>query len=88
MTESRTIRLLRVPECDLARGRARKSVHVRTLHRACRIVGSLEALARQLGVPPAGLRLWLQGRDEPPYKVFEAAVEILLLDAERAGGRG
>jgi hypothetical protein len=78
MAESRTIRLVRVPECDLARGRARKSVYVRTLHRACVI----------LGVPGAELRPWLQGRIEPPYLLFLAAVEILLLDAERAGGRG
>ncbi|MGQ0545529.1 MAG: hypothetical protein ACT4P3_09385 [Betaproteobacteria bacterium] len=82
MPESRTIPLLRVPECDLARGRARKSVYVRTLHGACRVVGSLAALARHLGVAEAALRTWLQGREEPPYPVFLAAVEILLLAAE------
>jgi hypothetical protein len=85
MTESRTIRLVRVPECDLARGRARKSVYVRTLHRACVILGGFDALARHLGVPGAELRPWLQGRTEPPYLLFLAAVEILLLDAERSG---
>lgn len=85
MTESRTIRLVRVPECDLARGRGRKSVYVRTLHRACVILGGFDALARHLGVPGAELRPWLQGRIEPPYVVFLAAVEILLLAAERTG---
>jgi len=87
MTESRTIRLVRVPECNLARGRARESVYVRALHRACIILGSFEALARHLGVAEGDLKPWLQGRAEPPYAVFVAAVEILLLDAEKPAGR-
>jgi hypothetical protein len=28
------------------------------------------------------VRVWLEGRQEPPEDVFLAAVEILLLDAE------
>lgn len=87
MNARRTIPLARVPECELARGRARRSVYVRTLHHACRVLGSLPALAVHLKVAEAELRLWLQGREEPPYPVFLAAVEILLLAAERSGTR-
>lgn len=85
MGESRTIALARVPECDLARGQARKSVYVRTLHGACRIVGSLAALARQLRISESDLRSWIAGREDPPYPVFLAALEILLLAAEEPG---
>ena len=87
MIARRSIPLVRVPECDLARGRARKSVYVRTLHGACRVVGSLQALAEHLGVPQTDLKGWLRGREEPPYPVFLAAVEILLLAAEQPRSR-
>lgn len=83
MIAKRSIPLVRAAECDLARGRARKSVYVRTLHAACRIAGSLKALADHLGVPQADLMGWLRGREDPPYPVFLAAVGILLLDAEK-----
>ena len=87
MIARRSIALVRVPECDLARGRARKSVYVRTLHAACRVVGSLKALAEHLGASPAELGNWLRGDAEPPYVVFLAAVAILLLDAEQSRSR-
>lgn len=90
MTGRRTIPLVRAqgaPGCDIARGRARKSVYVRALHRACVILGSLDALARHLGISEADLRPWLQGRADPPYPIFLAAVEILLLDAEKPAGK-
>jgi len=87
MIAKRSIPLVRAAECDLARGRARKSVYVRTLHAACRVVGSLKALADHLGVPQTDLKAWLRGHQEPPYPVFLAAVGILLLDAENPASR-
>lgn len=85
MAASRVIRLARVPECDIARGRARESVHVKALQRACSILGSFDALAGHLGVDATDLRSWLQGQQEPPERVFLAAVEILLLAGEPPG---
>jgi hypothetical protein len=90
MNARRTIPLVRAagaPGCDIARGAARKSVHVRALHRACVILGGFAALAQHLRVSDSELRPWLQGRAEPPEPVFVAAVEILLLDAEKPAGR-
>jgi hypothetical protein len=87
MSEKRVIRLASVPECDLARGEARKSVHVRALHQACMILGSFDALACHLGAGETQLRAWLHGGAEPPESVFLAAVEVLLLAAERSGAK-
>jgi DNA-binding transcriptional regulator YdaS (Cro superfamily) len=52
------------------------------LHRACLILGGVAQLATHLGVADSAVRVWLEGRQEPPEDVFLAAVEILLLDAE------
>jgi hypothetical protein len=87
MIGRRSIPLVRVAECELAHGRARKSVYVRTLHAACRVVGSLKALADHLGVSQTDLEAWLRGREEPPYPAFLAAVGILLLDADKPVSR-
>jgi hypothetical protein len=84
MVERRTIALVRA-DCDVARARIRKSTYVRTLYRACVILGGLAPLARHLGVAPERLRPWLAGREDPPDAVFLGAVEVLLLDAERSG---
>jgi hypothetical protein len=48
----------------------------------------MEPLARQLGLSPAMLALWISGKEDPPLHVFLAAVDIVLLAAERGGGRG
>ena len=64
---------------------SRKSTQARALHRACIIVGGVQALARQLGVPEASLNAWLEGREDPPQMVFLAAVEIVLLHVDPAG---
>ena len=64
---------------------SRKTTQARALHRACVIVGGVDALARQLGVPEASLHAWLEGRDEPPQSAFLAAVEIVLLHIDQAG---
>lgn len=87
MQENRTITLVPVPECDLARGAARMSIHVRTLHSACRVLGSLAALARQLEASEGDLRAWLAGDEDPPYRVFLAALEVLLLAVEQPGAK-
>jgi len=68
MAERRTIALVRA-NCDVARAQLRKSTHVRTLYRACVILGGLAPLARHLKVPPERLRPWLEGREDPPDAV-------------------
>ena len=64
------------------------TVYSRTLHRACELLGGLEALSRQLRVPPEKLARWIEGTEDPPLKVFLAAVDIVLLAAEPGSGRG
>ena len=64
------------------------TVYSRTLHRACELLGSLEALSRQLRVSPEKLARWIEGTEDPPLKVFLAAVDIVLLAAEPGSGRG
>jgi hypothetical protein len=62
------------------------SVLVRALHRACLVLGGVQALARHLDVPELQIREWLTGVAEMPQPVFIAAVEIVLLHAS-GGGR-
>lgn len=54
------------------------TTYTRTLHRACQNLGSVEELARQLGVPVASLVRWMEGIENPPVNVFLAAVDIAL----------
>lgn len=56
----------------------RSSVYTRTLHRACQNLGSVEALARKLGVSTADLLRWMEGGENPPNGVFLSAVDIAL----------
>jgi hypothetical protein len=65
---------------------SRVTVYARTLHRACEIVGGLDALSRQLAVPAPALTRWIAGIEQPPIDKFLAAVDIVLLAAEP--GRG
>jgi hypothetical protein len=65
----------------------RVTVYARTLHRACEVLGGLDALSRHLGVPAATLTRWIGGAAEPPLDVFLRAVDIVLLDAEKSAGR-
>ena len=65
---------------------SRVTVYARTLHRACEIVGGIDALSRQLGVPAPALTRWIGGLEQPPTDKFLAAVDIVLLAAEP--GRG
>lgn len=89
MVEKRTIPLVRTPDghCEFARTRAGEPTQVRVLHLACLILGGLLPLAQHLEVRSEDLLRWLQGSKEPPNHVFLAAVEILLLDAEKFAPR-
>ena len=62
------------------------SVYARALHRACLIVGGMERLAGHLDIEAAQLRRWMLGDEQPPERVFLAAVEVVLLHAA-SGGR-
>lgn len=73
-----------VPDCPSAPP-SRETTYVRTLHRACLILGGLSQLANHLKVSEYSLEVWLQGREEPPQNVFYAVVEILLLHIDNAG---
>lgn len=65
---------------------ARATTYVRALHHACLALGGLAQLANHLQVSDYAVNTWLQGREEPPEAVFLAAVEIILLAAERSSG--
>ena len=54
------------------------TVYTRVLHRACQIVGGVEALAARLRVPIATLYRWLEGEADPPAAVFLKAVDIVM----------
>ena len=89
-SERRTIPLMgqssaRAPDCPLAPP-AHASVHSRTLHRACLILGGIAQLAKYLEVPESDLRRWMTGDSgPPPEKVFLRAVEVLILYASGKG---
>jgi hypothetical protein len=65
--------------------KSRVTVYARTLHRACELLGGLDALSRHLGVPAATIARWIGGVEEPPVEAFLAAVDIVLLGAEPGG---
>jgi hypothetical protein len=69
-----------VLDCPLAPP-AHATVFARTLHRACLVLGGVQALAQQLEAPEQQIREWLTGAAEIPQPVFIAAVEIVLLHA-------
>jgi hypothetical protein len=57
---------------------SRVTVHTRVLHRACQIMGGVDALARHLKVSRELLHAWLEGEDAPPASVFLRAVDLIL----------
>ena len=65
---------------------SRATVYSRTLQRACEVLGGLDALARHLRVAPADLARWIDARGQPPLDVFLAAVDVVLLHADRSRG--
>ena len=64
---------------------SRESTYARVLHRACVILKGVPELALHLEVQEWRLRVWLEGREDPPLRVFLAAIEIILLDVDRGG---
>jgi hypothetical protein len=87
--ERRTITLVReaaatAKDCPLAPPE-HASVHARTLHRACLVLGGVQHLADHLKVSVADVSLWLKGEQRPPESTFLAAVEIVLLHASAVG---
>lgn len=69
-------------DCPAARP-GRKTTQARALHLACLALGGVAALARHLEATEAAVQTWLEGLEEPPASAFLAAVEVLLLDAEK-----
>lgn len=65
---------------------SRATVYSRTLERACEILGGVRQLAEHLRVDRDELASWIDARGEPPLPVFLAAVDVVLLHAERSGG--
>jgi hypothetical protein len=63
------------------------SVQARTLHRACLIVGGLNALGARLEASTSDLERWISDEEMPPERLFLRCVELLLLYASDAGGR-
>lgn len=64
-------------ECPVAPA-PRVTVYTRVLHRACQIMGGVEALANHLRVSGALLYRWLEGDDIPPSNIFLNAVDLVL----------
>jgi hypothetical protein len=62
------------------------TVYARTLHRACEMLGGLDATARHLHVPGATLTRWIGGAEQPPLEVFLRAVDVVLLGVEPGEG--
>jgi hypothetical protein len=48
------------------------------LHRAAELLGGRDRLAIFLAVPLHRLQNWLSGREDPPYDVLAAAVDVLI----------
>lgn len=65
---------------------SRATVYSRTLQRACEVLGGVQALATHLHVTPADLARWIDARGTPPLEVFLAAVDVVLLHADRSRG--
>jgi hypothetical protein len=65
---------------------SRATVYSRTLQRACEVLGGMQPLAAHLRVDAAELARWIDARGQPPLDVFLAAVDVVLLHAERSRG--
>jgi DNA-binding transcriptional regulator YdaS (Cro superfamily) len=72
-------------DCPLAPP-ALETTYVRALHHACLVVGGVAQLASHLKVSEYAVNTWLEGREELPETIFLAAVEVILLAAERTPG--
>lgn len=54
-----------------------KAVYQRSVEMATQILGSNDAVARYLGVNPAEVLSWLEGRAEPAINLFLRLVELI-----------
>ena len=72
-------------DCPSARP-GRRTTHARTLHLACLVLGGVAELAAHLKTSEAAVRGWIEGAEEPPAAAFLAAVDVILLDADRRSG--
>jgi hypothetical protein len=54
-----------------------KAVYQRSVEMAAEILGSNEAVARYLGVNPAEVLSWLEGRAEPAINFFLQLVDLI-----------
>jgi hypothetical protein len=61
-----------------------KAIHQRSVEMATEILGSSEAVARYLGVKPAEVLSWLEGRAEPAINFFLKLVDLIEDNTVRA----
>lgn len=54
-----------------------KAVYQRSVELATQILGSNDAVARYLGVNPAEVMSWLEGRAEPAINLFLKLVDLI-----------
>lgn len=54
-----------------------KAVYQRSVEMAAEILGSNDAVAQYLGVNPADVLSWLEGRAEPAVNLFLRLVELI-----------
>ena len=54
-----------------------KAVYQRSVEMATQILGSNDAVARYLGVNPAEVVSWLEGRAEPAINLFLRLVDLI-----------
>ena len=57
--------------------RMAKAVYQRSVEMAAEILGSNDAVAQYLGVNPAEVLSWLEGRAEPAINLFLRLVELI-----------
>ena len=69
------------------------TVYTRTLRLAAETLGSMEGLARRLGVEPGELARWIAGTEFPPHQMFMRALDIVAsgpllgIDTRRAANK-
>jgi predicted transcriptional regulator len=54
-----------------------KAVYQRSIEMAAEILGGNDAVARYLGVSPADVLSWLEGRAEPAINLFLQLVDLI-----------
>ena len=69
-------------DCPPARP-GRRTTQSRTRQIASVRLRGVASLAARLAVPEAAVRGWIDGSDAPPQPIFLAAVDLILLDAEK-----